>query len=304
MRIVFCGTAAFAVPALRALADSHHVIAVVTQPDRPGSRGRPAPRPVGEAATLLGLPLLRPQRIRAPDSVAAIMALQPDSLVVAAYGQIIPTALLDGPRLGGVNVHGSLLPRWRGAAPVAAAILAGDIRTGVSIMRMDAGLDTGPVYATVEVAITPRDTTPTLTDRLAAAGAPLLLEVLTALEVGTARATAQDESAATSAPRLHREDGAVEWAAITAVQMDRRVRALQPWPGVTATLGRERVRVLEGTPVHAMTGVAVPGEVLATTGEDVDVATAADVYRVVRVQPPGGRAMTAAAYLRGRRTGT
>jgi methionyl-tRNA formyltransferase len=303
MRIVFCGTAAFAVPSLRALLARHDVRAVVTQPDRPGSRGQPAPRPLGETATELGLPVLRPERIRAPESVNAILAHEPDALVVAAYGQIIPAALLDGPRFGGVNVHGSLLPRWRGAAPVAAAILAGDTTTGVSIMRMDVGLDTGPVYATRQIDIAPSDTTPMLSDRLAEHGAGLLLEVLEGLATGTAVATPQDDSKATHAPRLTRKDGAIEWAAVTAVELDRRVRALQPWPGVTARLGGQSVRLIAGGVADAVTGTATPGRVVATVDEKVDVATAAGVYRVAFVQPPGGRPMSAAAYLRGRREG-
>jgi methionyl-tRNA formyltransferase len=301
MRIVFCGTADFAVPSLRALADAHEVVAVVTQPDRPGSRGRPARRPAGEAAELLQLPVLRPQRIRAPESVDAILALHPDALVVAAYGQIIPQALLDGPRFGGINVHGSLLPRWRGAAPVAAAILAGDEQTGVSIMRMDAGLDTGPVYATRAIDIAPTDTTPLLAERLAEHGAGLLIEVLEAIAAGTAVATPQDESQATHAPRLTREDGAIEWDAVSAVDVDRRVRALQPWPGVTALFGGQRVRLLAGRVRDGDAGGASPGDVIATDGEEVDVAAATGVYRIGFVQPPGGRPMSAAAYLRGRR---
>lgn len=301
MRIVFCGTADFAAPALHAVAAAHEVLAVVTQPDRPGSRGRPAPRPVSDAAALLELPVLRPERIRAPESVDAILAFDPEALVVAAYGQIIPAALLDAPRFGGINVHGSLLPRWRGAAPVAAAILAGDERTGVSIMRMDVGIDTGPVYATRELPIAPADTAPLLSERLAAHGAGLLLEVLEVVANGTAVATPQDDAQATYAPRLTRDDGAVEWAAVTAADADRRVRALQPWPGVTAPLGGRRVRIIAGTVSETPVDGAAPGDIVATAGEEADVATAAGAYRVAYVQPPGGRVMAAAAYLRGRR---
>lgn len=303
MRIVFCATAEFAVPSLRALADSHEVVAVVTQPDRPGSRGRPAPRPAGAAAELLGLPVLRPERVRAPESVESILTLRPDALVVAAYGQIIPAALLDGPRFGGINVHGSLLPRWRGAAPVAAAILAGDRRTGVSIMRMDVGLDTGAVYATHPVDIAPTDTAPMLSERLAEHGARLLLEVLEAVTAGTATAIPQEESQATHAPRLTRADGSIQWATASAVEVDRRVRALQPWPGATAPLAGQPVRLIAGEVGDATADGAAPGEVVMTAGDAADVATAAGVYRVGVVQPPGGRPMSAAAYLRGRHTG-
>lgn len=302
MRIVFCGTAAFAVPSLRAVAGAHEVVAVVTQPDRAGSRGRPAPRPVGETATELGLAVLRPERIRADESVAEIMSLRPDALVVAAYGQIIPAALLDGPAYGGVNVHGSVLPRWRGAAPVAAAILAADTTTGVSIMRMDAGLDTGPVYVGRQTPIGAADTTPSLTGRLADMGADLLVATLAGIESGNLEAVAQDESGATYAPRLRREDGMVEWGSSSADDLDRRVRALQPWPGVTAPLAGQHVRLLEGRPAEA--GVAAtPGTVVAVRDEAADIATASGIYRLTRVQPPGGRPMTAAAYIRGRRAG-
>jgi methionyl-tRNA formyltransferase len=303
MRIVFCGTADFAVPTLRSLAEAHEVLAVVTQPDRPGSRGRPAPRPVGDAAALLGLPVLRPERIRAPESVAGILGLAPDALVVAAYGQIIPTSLLDSPRFGGINVHGSLLPRWRGAAPVAAAILAGDARTGVSIMRMDAGLDTGAVYAMREIPVAATDTTPLLTERLAVHGAGLLLDVLAAVAAGTATATPQDDALATNAPRLSRDDSRIEWGTASAVDVDRHVRALLPWPGTTASLGGQRVSLLAGeVSEDVAAATAPPGKVVATTGDSADVATRAGVYRVAYVQPPGGRPMSAAAYLRGRRT--
>lgn len=303
MRIVFCGTADFAVPSLRAVAAAHQVLAVVTQPDRPGSRGGRAPRPVGDAASALALPVLRPERIRADDSVAEILALHPDALVVAAYGQIIPAALLEAPPHGGVNVHGSVLPRWRGASPVAAAILAGDAVTGVSVMRMDAGLDTGPVYAVRELPVAPHDTTPLLGERLAEHGAALLLEVLDALAQGIAVAAPQDAGRATVAPRLSRGDGVVDWAARTAVEVDRRVRALQPWPGTKARLGGQEVRLVAGAVAPPAAAGAAPGVVIGGEGESVDVATLDGAYRVDVVQPAGGRPMTAAAYLRGRRGG-
>lgn len=304
MRVIFCGTAQFAVPSLRALSNAHDVVAVITQPARPGSRGRPAPRPVADAAASLGLRVLAPPRLRAPESVGEVVSLAPDVLVVAAYGQIVPTVLLDAPPLGGVNVHGSALPRWRGAAPVAAAILAGDHESGVSIMSMDAGIDTGPVYATRRLAISPTDTTPLLSERLAEHGASLLLEVLAHLAEGTIQAVAQDGSLATYAPRLTRDDGVVDWAALTATQVDRHVRAMLPWPGTSAELGGQRVRVIAGEVAEAggHDPGSDPGSVVRLHGEAADVATADGVYRVAMVQPPGGRPMSAAAYLRGRRT--
>jgi methionyl-tRNA formyltransferase len=301
LRVAFLGTAEFSVPSLRACLEAGcAVAAVVTQPDRPGDRGRPAPRPVADLARERGLRLLQPPRIRDPEATATLLDLGLDALVVAAYGQILPVSLLDGPRLGGVNVHASLLPRWRGAAPVAAAILAGDAETGVSIMRMEAGLDTGPVYARRATPIGPVETAPELGRRLAAMGAELLVEVLGALERGEAVATPQDGAAATVAPRLRREDGHVDWAAASAVEVDRRVRALDPWPGVTAPLGGVEVRLLAGEPLAREAG-AEPGAVLGTAGELAEVATRQGVYAVRRVQPPGRRPMDAAAYLRGRR---
>lgn len=311
VRIVFCGTASFALPSLYACRLTHKVVAVVTQPSRPGSRGRPAPRPVADAAGALGIPVLQPERIRAGETVAEILGLGADALVVAAYGQIIPPALLDGHRFGGVNVHASLLPRWRGAAPVARAILAGDEETGVCIMRMEAGLDTGPVYARRRLIVEKGATAATLTEELAAAGAEELIAVLDSLERGTATATPQPPEGVTLAPRLRRDDGAVDWAAHSAGEVDRMLRALDPWPGVTASLGGLRVRLLTGgvpswdtqasVPAAIAGGGAAPGTVAGTQGETVTVVTRAGLYRIETVQPPGGRPMTAGAFLRGRR---
>ena len=305
MRLVFLGTAEFAVPSLRRSAAEHDVLAVVTQPDKPGSRGKPAPRPVADAACELGVPVLTPRRVRAPEAVAEIAALQPDVLVVAAYGQILPQSLLDVPRLGAVNVHASLLPRWRGASPIAHAILAGDAKTGVTIMQMDAGLDTGAMYAHGIVPVPPDATTPSLTTTLAELGAGLLAGVLRQIARGEATATPQPDEGVTLAPRLSREDGEVRWDECSAADVDRRVRALQPWPGVTASLDGTRVRVLAG---HADSSAehhaadADPGAIIELDGEAAVIATREGAYRVDRVLPPGSRAMTAAAFLRGRRT--
>lgn len=307
MRILFAGTAAFAVPSLRACNARHDVLAAVTQPARPGSRGRPAPRPVADAAEQLGVPLLQPERIRSGPVVKEILGLGADVLVVAAYGQILPRTLLDGHRFGGVNVHASRLPRWRGAAPIARAMLAGDPSVGVCIMRMEAGLDTGPVYATRVVPIDAEATAAGLTETLAIAGAEELVAVLAALERGTAVATPQPEDGVTYAARLTREDGLLDWSARTAEEVDRMVRALTPWPGVTGDLAGVEVCILAGRPVPA-TEVEIPGSAGATSGsvvriegESAVVATAAGLYRVDTLQPPGRRVMSAAAFLRGRR---
>ncbi len=300
MRIVFAGTADFAVPSLRACNARHQVLAAVTQPERPGSRGRPAPRPVADAAAQLGIPLLQPERIRAEPVVQEILGLGADVLVVAAYGQIVPRSLLDAHRHGGVNVHASLLPRWRGAAPIARAILAGDAVTGVCIMRMEAGLDTGPVYSRREVPIEADSSTARLTGTLAVAGAEELVAVLAALERGTAIAAPQPDEGVTYAARLTREDGLLDWAARAAEEVDRMVRALDPWPGVAGRLAGVEVRILAGGPILGEGGGS-PGQVVRTVGEAALVATAAGLYRVDAVQPPGRRAMSAAAFLRGRR---
>ncbi len=302
MRIVFCGTAEFAVPSLRACNARHEVVAAVTQPARRGSRGRPAPRPVADAAAQLGIDVLQPERIRRSAAVEEILRLAADVLVVAAYGQIIPAELLDGHRWGGVNVHASLLPRWRGAAPVARAILAGDSVTGVSIMSMDAGLDTGSVYTQRRVAIQNRATTPVLTQELAVAGAEELVSVLAALERGSATAAPQAQEGVSYAPRLTRQDGRLDWTARTAIAIDRMVRALQPWPGVTGQLAGSPVRLLAGEVCgEAVAPEVTPGSVVRTEGESVLVATAEGIYRLDTVQPAGRRVMSAAAFLRGRR---
>ena len=332
MRIVFAGTAEFAVPSLRACNARHEVLAAVTQPARPGNRGRPASRPVADAAGQLGIPLLQPERIRSRPVAEQVLGLGADVLVVAAYGQILPPGLLDGHRFGGVNVHASLLPRWRGAAPIARAILAGDSATGVCIMRMEAGLDTGPVYARRELPIGADATASGLTETLAIAGAEELVAVLAALERGTAVTKPQPEEGVTYAARLTREDGLLDWSARTAEEVDQMVRALTPWPGVTGDLAGVGVRILAGRPVTAAevetpgsagtaTGSAgaipgsasgpageslapsgaTPGSVVRIEGESALVATAAGLYRVDTLQPPGRRAMSAAAFLRGRR---
>lgn len=298
VRVAFLGSADFSVPALRAVAKACEVGIVVTQPDRRGDRGRPAPRPVAEVAAELGLALWQPERLRTAEAADHLIAMNLDALIVAAYGQILPGRLLAAPRFGGINVHASLLPRWRGASPVAAAIMAGDAQTGVSIMRMEAGLDTGPVFASRSVPISATATTPELTAQLAVLGAEVLISVIERVAVGALEPTPQDEAAATYAPRLAREDGHLRWDVLSGEEIDRRVRALQPWPGVSMPLQGDTVRLLRGAP-DPRSGIA--GTVLAREGADVVVAAAEGSYRITRVQRPGGRPMTAGEYLRGRR---
>jgi len=272
------------VPSLHALHGAGHDIAlVVTQPDRPGHRLRLTPPPVKVAALELDLDVYQPERVRAPESVARIAALAPELIVVVAYGQIIPRAVLEIPGRGVVNVHASLLPRHRGAAPIAHAVLSGDAVTGVTIMRMDELLDHGPVLAARETAIGPHEDAGALAGRLAPLGAELLVETIERLdEIVPAE---QDHSAATLAPKLTREDGELDWD-LDAGDLDRRVRGLQPWPGVTLPFAGARVKVLRGRP---LSGHGTPGQVLRAGRDGVEVAAGQGSYLLEEVQPPGRR---------------
>ena len=232
-------------PSLRALEKAAHDIAlVVTQPDRPARRGlKLTPPPVKVAAEELGLPIHQPDRIRDADAVERLRGLSPDFLVVVAYGQILPPSVLSVPRLGAINVHASLLPRWRGAAPVARAILAGDTETGVTIMKMDEQLDHGPILGVRATPIGKDEDARTLTARLAEMGAELLVETLGNFD--DLRVVGQDHKRATVAPKLSREEGELDWS-LAAAELDRRVRGLQPWPGATLPTSRGRVKVIKG----------------------------------------------------------
>ena len=308
LRIVFMGTPDFAVPALEALARGpHRVVAVVTQPDRPAGRGRRLrPPPVKRAAERLGIgEVWQPERIRGAKGAAFrawLKALAPDLAVVAAYGQILPKEVLETPRRGCINVHASLLPRWRGASPIQWALLAGDRETGVCIIQMDEGLDTGPVFYCRRVSIAPDETAGTLHDKLAALGAELLPEVVDAIARGEARARPQPEEGATYAPRLTKEDGRLDFTR-PAAELERRVRAMQPWPGAYTTVGDRRLKVLAAEVVPES---GVPGEVLEAAGDRLVVAAGEGALRLMRVQPAGGRPMDARAFLAGRplRAGT
>lgn len=282
-------------PSLRALLQAgHRLQLVVTQPDRPGNRMRLTPPPVKVAAEDMGLEVFQPERIRAPESVARIAVAAPALIVVVAYGQIIPRSVLDIPPRGVLNVHASLLPRHRGAAPVNHAILAGDTITGVTIMHLDEQLDHGPVLATRETEIGPGEDAGALGGRLALMGAQLLVDVLARLD--DLRPVEQDHAAATQAPKLSREDGELNWG-LPADEIDRRVRALQPWPGVTLPLGGRRVKVLRGRP---LTGSGRPGEVLAAGRDGVEVAAGHGSYLLQEVQPPGRRPMAPGALVTSR----
>ncbi len=296
-RIGFAGTPEFAVPALeRLVAAGAEVPWVLTQPDRPAGRGRKlAPPPVKTAAERLGIRVEQPASVRDP-ALAATLGPAPQLIVVIAYGLLLPQWLLDWPARGCVNLHASLLPRWRGAAPIQHAILAGDAVTGISVMRMEAGLDTGPVYARREVALTGEETAGELHDRLAVVAADALEAALPGLVQGTLVPQPQDETQATYAPKISKADAALDWRQPAEV-LARRVRAFNPWPVAEAVLrGGGRLRVWRA---HALAGGAdaAPGQIVATGSAGIDVATGAGVLRLTEVQPPGGRAMPAAAYL-------
>jgi methionyl-tRNA formyltransferase len=260
---------------------------VVTQPDRPGHRLRLTPPPVKTAAEELGLTVFQPDRIRAPEAIERLAEAEPELVVVVAYGQFIPRAILQLPPRGVLNVHASLLPRWRGAAPIAHAILAGDSETGVTIMQMDELLDHGPLLTTRQTAIGDREDAAALAARLADLGADLLVDTLARLDGLQPRE--QDHASATLAPKLSREDGLLDWQ-LDALEIDRRVRAFQPWPGVTLPFGGDRVKVLRGRPGE---GSGVAGQVLGLEGGGVEVAAGRGSYVLDEVQPPGGRSLPA-----------
>ena len=289
------GSPHFAVPALRALhAAGHDIACVYTQPPRPAGRGHAlTPCPVHEAALTLGLPVRGPARLKKDTAEhAAFAALNLDTAIVAAYGLILPPAMLEAPRLGCLNIHASLLPRWRGAAPIQAAILHNDAETGITIMRMDAGLDTGPMLLRGTVPITSETTTPDLHDQLAAMGAALIVQTLQSIPP----AVPQPEAGATYAPKLTRDDARLDWSR-DAWSLHRQVRALNPWPGTFTNFAGEPLKILAATPVAAAipTG-ARPGQILSP---DFTIACGTAALRLERVQRPGRPATQGDAFLRG-----
>lgn len=295
LRLAFMGSPAFAVPALRALHEAgHEIAAVYSQPPRPAGRGQAmTPCPVHAAADALGLPVRTPARLkRDPDAQAAFAALDLDAAVVAAYGLILPQAMLDAPRRGCLNIHASLLPRWRGAGPIQAAVLAGDAETGVTIMQMDAGLDTGDMLLREAAPIGPRTTAAGLHDALSEMGARLVLRALDEAP----SPVPQPEAGATYAPKLTRDDGRLDWSR-SAAGLDRQVRALNPWPGtwtlLGATLNGEILKVHDAAPEP---GSGPPGTVL---DDRLLIACGEGALRLLRVQRPGRAPMQAEALLRG-----
>lgn len=302
-KLIFAGSPEFAVPALEALLGTRHqVVAVLTQPDRPAGRGRmPQRSAVGQYASARGITLLQPQGLkRDPAAREALRALAPDLLVVVAYGLILPREVLDIPQRGCVNIHASLLPRWRGAAPIQAAILAGDAASGVALMRLEEGLDTGPVAATRALAIGAHDTAGDLHDRLAALGAALLLQHLEAILDGTAVFTAQPAAGVSYAPKLSKADALIDWRESAAV-IDRRIRAYNPWPVAETRIDGAQLRCWEAVPVADAGAAALPGTVLAAGASGMDVQTGAGVLRLTSVQLAGRQRMAAGPFANGQR---
>ncbi|MCF3495760.1 MULTISPECIES: methionyl-tRNA formyltransferase [Stenotrophomonas maltophilia group] len=301
MRIVFAGTPEFAVSSLRAAARHHEVVAVYTQPDRPAGRGRGlAPSPVKLEAVARGIPVYQPESLKDEAAQQQLRDLQPDLMVVVAYGLILPKAVLAIPTHGCWNVHASLLPRWRGAAPIQRAIQAGDAKTGVCLMQMEAGLDTGPVLLHQELPIAATDTGGQLHDKLAELGAQVLSDGLGLLRAGIKPiARPQPEQGVTYAHKLDKAEARLDWAQRADV-LARTVRAFNPWPIAEATLAGERVRIHGAVALDAAHGQA-PGTVLAASRDGIDIACGQGALRLRTLQREGGKAITAADYLNARR---
>jgi methionyl-tRNA formyltransferase len=303
LKIIFCGTPAFALPSLRDLIaqTDFQIAGVVTQPDRPRGRGKEvASSPAKDAAAAAGIPVYQPQKIRAEESYEYFRDAAPDVVVIIAYGQIIPARLIEIPRLGWINLHGSLLPKYRGAAPIHWAIAKGETRTGLTTMQIDAGLDTGPMLLKHETEIAPDETAPELYARLAEAGAPLIVETLRGLASGTITPTPQDNSQATLAPPLKKDDGRINWS-LPAQTIYNRIRGFHPWPGAFTTF-RGKQCAIWGKPAPDQSGVtSTPGTIRANSA-DVDVTCGAETaLRLEFVQLEGRNKISAREFANGAR---
>ena len=295
-KIVFMGTPDFAVPTLEALIDHHEVTGVVTQPDRPAGRGGEVRMsPVKRVAQAHSIPILQPEKIRNAAAVDDLKIFEADVYVVAAFGQILPQRVLDIPEYGSINVHASLLPRWRGAAPIYAAIRAGDTETGITIMKMDAGLDTGPMLKALSVPIAPDETAQTLHDKLAQLGAELLIETLAGYLNGAIQPQAQPEDGVTYAPQISKEEGEIDWTH-AAEDIERLVRAFTPWPGTFTYLDGQLLKIHAG---KAEPGEAAPGVLIEKDGR-LAIGTGEGLYLPAELQLAGKKALPVESFLRGR----
>jgi methionyl-tRNA formyltransferase len=301
LSLIFAGTPEFSVPALEALvASRHRVVAVYTQPDRPAGRGQQVTMSaVKQCALKHGLPVEQPQSLKDPAAVERLAQWSADLMIVVAYGLLLPKNVLDTPRLGCVNIHASLLPRWRGAAPIQRAIQAGDKESGVTIMQMDVGLDTGPMLLERVTPIGERETGETLHDRLSTLGADAVLEAIEAIAAGTAKPREQPTEGATYASKIRKEEALIDWSK-SALEIDRHVRAFNPWPIAETRWNGQQLRVWEAAPIDKQTSAA-PGTVVATSSDGIDVATGDSTLRLTRVQAAGRKAMPAADFLRANR---
>ncbi|MCP5278757.1 MAG: methionyl-tRNA formyltransferase [Thiobacillus sp.] len=300
MRVIFAGTPDFAAAALKALiAAGHHIPLVLTQPDRPAGRGmKLRMSPVKEVALAHGLAVAQPENLKTEEARRPIAEANADVMVVAAYGLILPQAVLDMPRLGCVNIHASLLPRWRGAAPIHRAIEAGDAETGITLMQMDAGLDTGAMLSRTAIPIQDTDTTGSLHDRLAELGAREIVALLPRLEQGAVMAEPQDGSLATYASKISKEEASLDWKQ-PAAMLARRIRAFNPFPGASADVDGVPFKIWRARPVA---GQGQPGTLLEQDRESLTVACGQDALRIEEVQKAGARRQAVADYLRGLRS--
>ena len=299
-RLVFMGTPEFAVPVLEALVGQYQIAAVVTQPDRAAGRGRGVkPSPVKETALAYDLPLLQPPSLRRPEAIAELEELAPDVIVVAAFGQILPPDVLTVPPHGCLNVHASLLPRYRGAAPIAAAILAGEEQTGVTLMLMDEGMDTGPILVQARCQIEPQDTTGSLSVKLARLGAELLVETLPRWLDGQIAPQPQDDSLATYCQMITKKDGLLDWS-LPATDLWLRVRAYHPWPGTYTYWQGKPLKVLRARPVTISSSSEKPGQVI-SVDDGVAVVTGTEALLLEEIHLAGKKVLTAQEFVRGQR---
>ncbi len=301
LNIIFAGTPDFAARHLQALLGSeHNIVAVYTQPDRPAGRGKKlTSSPVKMAAEQAGIPIFQPQSLRNEEAQQQLAALNADIMVVVAYGLILPQVVLDTPQLGCINVHGSLLPRWRGAAPIQRAIWAGDRETGVTIMQMDKGLDTGAMLHLARLPIEARDTSASLYDKLADIGPQALLQALPRIADGSIKAAPQDDALANYAEKLSKEEALIDWQ-LPAEQLERNVRAFNPWPVSYFMLGEHNIKVWQAEILNETSDQA-PGTIIRTGKAGIDVATGKGILRLLSLQPPGKKAMACQDLLNARK---
>jgi methionyl-tRNA formyltransferase len=294
-KIVFMGTPEFAVPTLKALIEQHEVMGVVTQPDRPAGRGSEVKAsPIKQLALSAQIPVFQPEKLRRKEAIETLKQWQPEVYVVAAFGQILPQAVLDIPEYGSINVHGSLLPRWRGAAPIHAAIRAGDAETGITIMKMDAGLDTGPMLSKRAIPILPADTGQSLHDKMAFLGAVLLIDTLPGYLEGSIQPQNQEDALATFAPQIAKDEGNLDWTQ-PAVVIERLIRAFTPWPGTYTFWNNKQLKIHAGS---VITGSAAPGVVGVHQGQ-IAIGTGENLFVPLEVQLEGKKRMSIADFVRG-----